>query len=211
MAHVSVQRFSIGAGAALLVIALFGAVAFAAVSRLATEQEAVLEANGVIAQLDQLLTASSDAEHAGAAYVASGTESALESFTRARGEVEDALDGLRSASEDRPRQRVALDSLGALVGQRFATINEAINARRRGGAAAAQALAAADTAVATRGGILPLLQRVRSEELVMLAEKTRLMSEKGRASKMVILIGSISAFLISALALSPIRPGSRGV
>ena len=203
-----VQRFSISAGAALVVLALFGAVAFASVSRLADEQEAVLVTNRAISDLDQVLAASSEAERAGTEFILTGGGDALRAFEAAQRQLEDALDALRLRAEDRPREQSALDTLGPLVGRRFETLNMGIAARRHRGPAAALALARADSGRPTRGGILPLLQRMRDEELVLLAEKTRLVSAKGRTSKAVILGGSLLAFILVAIALSPVAPAA---
>jgi CHASE3 domain sensor protein len=188
---------------ALVVIAVFGAVAFASVSRLSTQQAAVVDANSAISQIDELLAASSDAEREGTQYMMTGVKDALDAFDQARGHAEDALDVLRSRAEDRPRERSALDSLGPVIGQRFTTLAEGIATRQRKGTEAAVAFAKSDAQRVTRGGLLPLLQRMRQEELVLLAEKTRLMVQNGRISKAVILGGSVFAFLLAAVAFAP--------
>lgn len=208
MPQLKVRTFSIGAGMAMLLFALFGAVAFAAVSRVASQQEAVLRANQVIASIDKLLVAASEAERAGNEFVLHGNPRSLEDFNTARSDLEDALDALRIGSEDRPRQRAALDSLGPMIGERFGVLTSAIGARRREGTAAGAAvLAHADSTRSSRGGMIPLLHRVRNEELVVLAERTRLMVENGRTSRNVVLIGSIAAFLLAGVALSPLGTG----
>jgi CHASE3 domain sensor protein len=203
MTRLQVHRFSINAGAALLVLALFGAVAFASVARLANQQEAVVVTNKAISDLDQLLAASSEAERAGTEFIMTGAADAHNAFDTAQLRVEDALDAMRLRAEDRPRERSALDTLGPLIGRRFETLNAGITARRHKGAQAALALARADTSRTTRGGILPLLQRMREEELVLLAEKTRLMAQEGKMGRAVILVGSLLAFILAAIAFSP--------
>ncbi len=49
---------------------------------------------------------------------------------------------------------------------------------------------------------------MRDEELVLPAEKTRLVSAKGRTSKAVILGASPLAFILVAIALSPVTPAA---
>jgi CHASE3 domain sensor protein len=205
MAEAPVQRLTVGAGAALLVLAVFGAVAFASVSRLTTQQEVVVEANSAINRIDDVMNASSEAERAGAAYMLTGAPDALTAYETARSQIEDALDELRSRAEDRPRVRAVLDTLGPLIGARIGTINASVAARRRGGSTDALAAARADSARATRGGMLPLLQRMREEELTLLGERTRLMARDGQTSRMVVLVGSIIAFLLVAIVLRPSR------
>ena len=206
MGRTPVQYLSIGAGAALLVLALFGAVAFASVSRMATQQEAVRDANDAIAQIDQIFVATADAERAGTEFMLTARNDSYEAFRQAQGRVEDALDAIRVRAEDRPRERAVLDTLGPALGDRFQALNAGIAQRKRDGAKAAVTLTDNDSTRATRGGILPLLNRLREEELVVLAERTRLMAENGRTSKAVILAGSILAFLLAAVALTPVTP-----
>ncbi|HYV96298.1 MAG TPA: CHASE3 domain-containing protein [Gemmatimonadaceae bacterium] len=203
MALLRVRIHSVGAGTALLVLALFGAVAFASVSRLSTQQAAVNDANAAIAKIDELLTASSDAEREGTDYTMTGAKDALDGFSAARGRAEDAIDALRARVEDNPRERSTLDTLGPRIGERFSRLSAGITLRGRKGAAAAVEFAKADTARSTRGGILPLIQRMRDEELVLLAEKTRLMTQNGKISRAVILGGSVLAFLLAAVAFAP--------
>ena len=207
MTWTPVQKLSIGAGTALLVLALFGAVAFFAVSRLASQHEDVADVNTAIAKIDQLLAASADAERAGTEFMMTGSQEALDGFDQARGQVEEAFDVLRQRAEDRPRERSALDSVGPLIGQRFTTLSAGIAMRRRQGADAAIKFARADAGRVIRGTVLPLLKRIRDEELVVLAEKTRLQTKHGKTASSVILVGSVFAFLLAAIAFTPIRPG----
>lgn len=201
-----VQKLSIGAGAALLVIALFGIVAFASVQRLATQQVAVADANMAIGKLDQLSAASIEAERSGDEFIFNGTTDALETFDQARSRAEEALDVLRQRSEDRPRERLALDSAGPLIGERFRALTEGIALRKARGAAAAAEYEKNLHPRVVRGGVQPLLQRMRDEELKVLAERTRLQIGHGKTAASVILLGSIIALVLAALAMTPVRP-----
>jgi CHASE3 domain sensor protein len=207
MTWTPVQKLSIGAGMALLVLALFGVVAFATVSRLATQEASVGDASAAIATIDQLVVAHAEMERAGTEFMLTGSDAAHDAFAQARIRVEDALDILRVRSEDRPRQRAALDSLGPLLGERFARLNEGIAIRRREGAERAAEFERADAARPSRVGILPLIQRMRDEESRVLGERTRLQAERGRAAGTIILVGSLLAFLLAAIAFTPVRPG----
>jgi CHASE3 domain sensor protein len=199
----SQRVLTVGAGAALSVLALFGAVAFASVSRLSKEQRAIADANHTLAAVDQLLVASAEAERAGSEFLLTRAPAANEAFMEARSDAEESLDVLRASAEDRPSARAALDTLGPMIGERFASLSAGIVARRRGVPRTETTLARADSLRAARRMMLPLLNRIRDEELVVLAEKTRLMSKNGMISKVVILAGSILAFLLAAIAFVP--------
>jgi len=198
-------RVSAGRSAVLLVLGLFGAVAFASVSRLSKQQAVVGDTNDGITSVQDLLVATYEAEHAGEDYIRRGSAASLDAFTDARRRLEDALDDLRQRSQDRPRQRAALDTLGQLIGARIGVLDDAISLRRHQAQAKTLPVAQADSVRDTRG-MLPLIQRVREDELVVLGERTRLMARNGQISRMVVLGGSIVAFLVAAVVLVPSRP-----
>jgi CHASE3 domain sensor protein len=198
-------RVSVGGTAVLLVLALFGAVAFASVSRLSKQQAAIGDTNAGINSVQNLLVATYEADRAAGDYVQRGSAISLTSFVDARARIEDALDDLRRRAEDRPRQRAVLDTLGQLIGARVGAMDDAISMKKRQTEPSAITVAHVDSSKETRGGMLPLIQRMREEELVMLAERTRLMSREGRISRMIVLGGSIIAFLVAAVVLVPVR------
>jgi CHASE3 domain sensor protein len=199
------MRFTVGSTSVLVVLALFGAVAFASVSRLSRQQEAIGDTNVGINTVQDLLVASYEAERSGMDYLQRGSAESMNSFLTARGQIEDALDDLRRRAEDRPRQRAALDTLGHLIGARVGAMSDAINIRKRQATGSAVQVVQTDSTRETRGGMLPLVQRVREEELVVLAERTRLMSRNSQISRMIVLGGSIIAFLVAAVVLVPVR------
>lgn len=198
-------RFTVGSTAVLVVLAMFGAVAFASVSRLSRQQEAVGDTNAGINSVQDLLVASYEADRSGMNYLQRGSAGSMSAFVEARGRIEDALDDLRRRAEDRPRQRAVLDTLGHLIGARVGAISDAMNLKKRQAQANAIQVLQVDSSRETRGGMLPLIQRMREEELVMLAERTRLMAREGQISRMVVLGGSIIAFLVAAVVLVPVR------
>ena len=201
-------RVTVGSTAVLVILALFGAVAFTSVSRLSKQQADVGETNAGITSVQDLLVASYEAEHSGMDYLQRGSAGSLDAFADARGRIEDALDDLRRRAEDRPRQRAALDTLGQLIGARVGAMSDAINLRKRERSSSTMQVVHVDSTRETRGGMLPLVQRVREEELVVLGERTRLMARNGQISRMVVLGGSIIAFLVAAVVLVPARSES---
>lgn len=200
------HHISIGGTAVLLVLALFGAVAYASVSRLSKQQQAVVETNAGISSVQQLLVASYEAEQAGAAFLRTGSAASQSAFDDAKGRIEYALDDLRRRAEDRPRQRVVLDTLGQLIGARIGEYTDAMALKKRQSVAKVEHVVHSDTLREVRGGMQPLLQRMREEELVVLAERTRLMASQGKLSRYVVLGGSIVAFLVAAVVLVPGKP-----
>lgn len=199
------RKISVGGTAVLVVLALFGAVAFASVSRLSLQQQAVVDTNIGITSVQELLVASYEIERAGSAYLQSGSAASLDLYNDARNRIETALDDLRRRAEDRPRQRAVLDTLGQMIGTRVNDLGGAISMKKRQGQGTAIQVSNTPAGREHRS-VLPLIQKMRDEELVVLAERTRLMSREGQASRMVVLGGSIIAFLVASLVLVPARP-----
>ncbi len=203
MAWTPVQKFSIGAGWALLVLALFGLVALNGVMHVVQQQTSVADANGALEHLSQVQVASAEAERAGTAYLSTGDERDRLAFAGARSDVEDALDELHRRSEDNPRQRAALDSLAPFLADRLGALSTAMSLRERAGADSAAAFWASGTERA-RLTVVPLVQRLRDEELRRLAERTRMQAARGRLAGQLMLAGSILAFVLAAVAFRPV-------
>jgi len=206
MAFTPVQKLSIGTGAALGLLALVGLVAYVSITQMIGGEQAVAATNANVAQLDRIVTRTLDAENAQRGFISTGDTAYLEPMAAAQNDVEAAFDSLGTATEDNPQQRRKLDSLAQMVSRRFGEIRASVAARRRAGADAATKLLRPEKAIRAREGAGPLANRMRDEELRVLGERTRAMTETGRAASNFIFAGSILALLLAAIALQPLRP-----
>ena len=143
------------------------------------------------------------AENAARGFVATGNANRLATVDAAQSDVEYALDSLRIATEDHPDQRRNLDSLGTIIGAEFRDIHQLSAVRRKSGRDAAVALmngAHAKTPTPTR-----LLAGMRDEEVRVLGEKSRVMVESGKTTRMFVVAGSLFSLLLAFIALQPLR------
>jgi CHASE3 domain sensor protein len=206
MAFTPVQKLSIGTGAALGLLALVGLVAYVSITQMIGSEQAVAATNANIARLDHVVARTVDAENAQRGYVTTGDTAYLEPLNAAQSDVEYALDSLRAATEDNPDQRRNLDSLGPMVAKRFREIRSIVTARQRSGQDSATKILKKEKAMRGRQGPGALANHMRDEELRVLGERTRMMTQKGRSASNFIFAASIFALVLALIALQPLRP-----
>lgn len=206
MAFTPVQKLSIGTGAALALLALVGLVAYLSITQMIRGERAVAVTNANIARLDRVIARTVDAENAQRGYVITGDSAYLLPLDVAQSDVEYALDALRSATEDNPDQRRNLDNLAPMVAKRFREIRGSVVARRRLGQEAATRALRSQQPVRARDGAAALAGRMRAEELRVLGDVTRTMTQRGRSASNFIFAASIFSLFLALVALQPLRP-----
>jgi CHASE3 domain sensor protein len=203
MSWTPVQKLSIGAGAALFVLALLGAVAFNAVRVQSTQGVLVDRTNAAVDAVNVVLTATDAAERSSRRFLNGADSVDRRAFETSRRHLEDALDLLRERSENDPRERLAVDSITQIVAARLAMLDGAMTRRVRFGAdSVARFMADDDTREMPT--MVPLLQEVRDAVLRELAEQTRAQVDQGRIASQAMLGASLMAFLLAAMAFSPV-------
>jgi methyl-accepting chemotaxis protein WspA len=199
-----VQKLSITSGAAMALLGAAGILSYVNTMQMVGAQQAAARTNGVIASLDRIRVNTTAAENATRGFVATGRETMLAALDDAQGEVEYAIDSLRTATEDHPAQRRLLDSVGVAISAHFRDMRQMVAVHKKAGRdSAAQMLARTHAArpVATE-----LLTEMREEEVRVLGEKSRLMAESGASTRTFIIAGSIFSFILALVALQPLRP-----
>lgn len=202
MAFTPVQKLSITSGMALVLLGVAGVLAYLSTSELTKAQAAAAVTNANVARLDRVLARSADAERATHEYVETMNAGALAVLDSAQSDVEYALDSIRIASEDHPVQRRYLDSLGPIVGARFRDLRQAAAGRRLATHDSAVRLL---TAIRTVPGPTRLVADMRAEEVRVLGERARLMAASVRRTQLLIVGGSVLAFVLALVALQPLR------
>lgn len=203
MAFTPVQKLSITSGAAMVLLSAVGLVSYVSTMQMVEAQQAAAHTNEIIAKLDLVAVRTLAAENAARGFVATGNATRLATVDEAQGDVEYALDTMRVATEDHPEQRRHLDSLGEIVGAQFRDVRQLIAVRRKSGRDAAAALITGAHAKTPSPG--RLLAEMRDEEVRALGEKTRVMIDSGKTSRILVISGSLFAFVLALVALQPLR------
>lgn len=203
MAFTPVQKLSITTGAAMVLLAAVGVVAYLSITQLVEAQNAAAITNTNIGRLDRVLARTAAADEAIRRHAESGSPVALAIVDSAQSDVEYALDSLHASSEDHPVQRRNLDSLGPVLSSRFRDYRQAALVRDRIGKDTALTLLAA-----ARPGPAParLIAEMRDEEVMVLGERSRVMAESAKTTRVLIVAGSIFACVLALVALQPLRP-----
>jgi CHASE3 domain sensor protein len=204
MSFTPVQKLSIGTGAALGLLALVGLVSYLSITQLIGGARAVAGTNANIARLDRVISRTVDAENSQRGYVTTGDERYLEPINSAQSDVEFALDTLHAATEDNPEQRRNFDKLSPLVANRFREIRAAVALRQRLGLDTVVTLLRTQRQMRDGAGILA--NQMRDQELRVLGERTRVMTDRGSTALNFILASSLIALGLAFIALQPLRP-----
>ena len=202
MAFTPVQKLSITTGAAMVLLSAVGLVSYLSTTQLVEAQDAVAHTNQVIVRLDRVLVRTTAAENAVRDYVERGDTATLATIDAAQGDVEYALDSLRAGTDDHPEQRRNVDELGPIVGALFRDVRNLVFVRKKFGHDSAARVMRRG---AERTGPAHLITEMRGEEVRVLGERSRVMTESGKASRMFIVIGSLFAFVLALVALQPLR------
>jgi CHASE3 domain sensor protein len=150
-----------------------------------------------------VLTATDAAERSSRRFLNGADSVDQRAFEASRRHLEDALDLLRERSENDPRERLAVDSITQIVAARLAMLDAAMTRRVRFGAdSVARFMSDDDTREIPT--MVPLLQEVRDAVLRELAEQTRAQVDQGRIASQAMLGASLLAFLLAAMAFSPV-------
>lgn len=202
MAFTPVQKLSITSGAAMVLLSAVGLVSYLSTMQMVDAQNAAAHTNEVIARLDRVLLRTMAAEAAARKYLATGDTASVHLLDAAQGDVEYALDSLRADTEDHPEQRRHLDSLGPIVGTLLHDARQVMLVRTKPGRDSA---ARVERDGPARPTPTRLLAEMRNEEVRVLGEKTRLMTASGKTSRMLVIFGSLFAFVLALIALQPLR------
>jgi len=164
------------------------------------EKDAALQSRAaeVATRLERLLSLVKDAETGARGYIITGDERYLEPFISARRNTPGDIVELRRLVLD-PDQRRRLDSLAMLVERDFVLLEERIEARDRGGFAAAQRLVARGTVKATTDSIRTAMSVMESAEAATLAER-RSRTEGAIAAARRTIIAVIALAVIAGIA-----------
>jgi len=199
-----VQKLSLTIGAVLTVLGIFGGMSYYFSSRLVKADRAVEQANANMSNAFRLVTGRQEAERLAKAYVVrpdTATRTLLQS-TQSR--VEDAIDAMARGTEDNPHQVKLMKELANRASASFDAFRTTLLVRDRAGPEAARRVLSRALPERT-DSLMAIVADFRTEELRVLAERTRLQSAHSENAQRIILVGMLLTFLLAAIALQPLR------
>ena len=183
--------------AALVAVAI---LAVWSVQRWRGDIDLVVHTKDVIAVLGRVLSGVEAAETGHRGYVITGNEAYLKTYAAGRAQSDVEVATLRSLTLDNPIQRQHIDRLEKLRISKFARIETAIDARRRGGFEAAAAIVGSGQGKLEMDEIREIVHAMRQEEEKLLAAR---LDEQARASAIAgwsALAGTIVLVILGILA-----------
>ena len=166
------RKISLGYMLAVVLTVIIGAISYTSIGRLNETAERVDHTYLVLGQLAKIISGLEDAETGQRGFLITNLDTYLEPYNRADTTVDEAITAVRELTLDNPRQQARLDTLGPLIEEKQAELQETIDLRRNEGFEAAQAVVLTDKGKAVMDEIRDLINDM-SEERGSVARRTQ--------------------------------------
>jgi methyl-accepting chemotaxis protein len=187
-------------GLALVALSVVGAVAYDSTTKLIESAGWVTHTHEVINRLDELLSALKDAETGQRGYVITGEDRYLQPYEGARDVVAHKINDLRELTSDNPRQQQRLGELEPVAANKFAEMQEVIDARRGKGFALAAQDVLTDKGKNAMDSIRKLVDEMQGEEKGLLAKRSAEEKDRAHRTELTIVLGAVCSLVLLCLA-----------
>ncbi|MEG4318753.1 MULTISPECIES: CHASE3 domain-containing protein [unclassified Microcoleus] len=169
------SQITAGIGMALALLIFNAATSYRNTLKLVENERWVRHTQRVLTELEATLSTLKDAETGQRGYLLTGEERYLEPYHAAIARVNQEIDGLQQLIVDKQQQQRTRD-LKIAIDSKLAELEETINVRRKKNLAAALGLVKTD-----RGK--QIMDGIRQQVAVMVAEETQLLHQRARESQ----------------------------
>jgi methyl-accepting chemotaxis protein len=190
------NKIASGFGLALAVLLVVGAVSYDSTTKLTRSADWVQHTHEVITSLDELLSATKDAETGQRGYVITGEARYLEPYNTARDTVDQKLNHVRALTSDSPIQQQRLQALEPLVDSKFTELQVVIELRKTKGFAAASQEILTDKGKAAMDAIRKLVNTMVSEETGLLDKRSAEEKDGAHRTVLTIILGCLISLLL---------------
>ena len=157
--------------AAIVAIAVIGALSYRSLLARSGAAEAVTHTNEVEDHLHRFLSSVKDAETGQRGFLLTGAEHYLAPYQLALGAIPDELATLRRMTADNPAQQQRLDVLEPMVSSKLAELADTIAHQRNGDPAGALAVVRSDAGLATMNRVRQIIDAMLAIEQALLARR----------------------------------------
>lgn len=186
----------LGMLAALLAFTVIAAGSFYSINALEGQARLVEHAHMVRVQLDNVYANLKDAQSSARLFVISGTPKLLREFEFYTSGVSHEMMELQDLIVDNPRQSRNFLSLKSLIDQHLASLKEGIALRQTNHDTAAIFYISGDEEMRSIDNVRAAIAIMRDEENALLAKRSEAVAEHTRNTKMLIIFGSLGAYLM---------------
>ena len=195
-------RILLGYGAALVVVAAVGIVAYRASNELVQSADWVTHSHQVKESLAQVLAALTDAETGQRGFVLTGEERYLDPYKSGIAVVDDRMRTLRELTADNPVEQMRIERLQTAATSKLAELQHVIELRRQNGERAALAEVLTDKGKKDMEEIRRVVGDMNEEENALLRDRDRTVKATARyATASMLFGGALVVFLVVAIGL----------
>lgn len=190
------NKIASGFGLALAVLLVVGAVSYDSTTKLSSSADWVQHTHEVISGLDELLSATKDAETGERGFVITGESRFLEPYNAANDVVDQKLKQVRDLTSDNPIEQQRLQTLEPLVASKFTELQAVIDLRKTKGFAAASQEVLTDKSKNLMDAIRKLVNTMVSEETGLLDKRSAVEKDRARRTVLTITLGCVISFVV---------------
>ena len=192
-------KIGMGFASALAIFVIVSLVSWRNVEKQSEDAAWVAHTHEVLTELTSLMSSLQDVETGQRGYIITGEESYLGPYNAAVSSVDVHRLRLVELVSDNPRQTARAQQLGPLITERLDAIDDGIDARRKGDFAAAQQLIVSGRGKKTMDDIRAQISAMTQFEETLLASRAAEANSAARNATMTIWLGTLLAFLVSAV------------
>ncbi|WP_088185534.1 response regulator [Sphingobium sp. Z007] len=189
---------AIGLALGLAFFIISGAVAYRNIQSLRESDGAIRHTHSVLMALDELLSATQDAETGQRGYLLTGAQAYLEPYDSAVKNLTGRMQAVATLTRDNPTQQANVAALKRHVDAKLAELRETVDLRRTQGVAAALAVVMTDRGKVEMDAIRAQLNGMAQEELRLRQIR---MDDMAAASRTAIMTGVISSLIGAGLTI----------
>jgi len=190
------NKIASGFGLALAVLLVVGAVSYDSTTKLTRSAVWVQHTHEVITSLDELLSATKDAETGERGFVITGESRFLEPYNAASDVVDQKLKQVRDLTSDNPIQQQRLQALEPLVASKFTELQVVIDLRKTKGFAAASQEVLTDKSKNLMDAIRKLVNTMVSEETGLLDKRSAVEKDRAHRTVLTVTFGCVISFVV---------------
>ncbi len=189
---------ALGLAVGLAFFVISGAVAYRNIQSLRDSDGAIRHTHSVLMALDELLSATQDAETGQRGYLLTGSQAYLEPYDSAVKNLNGRMQAVATLTRDNPTQQANVAALKRHVDAKLAELRETVDLRRTQGVAASLAVVMTDRGKMEMDAIRAQLNTMAQEELRLRQIR---MDDMAAASRTAIMTGIISSLIGAGLTL----------
>lgn len=189
-------KLGLGFGLALAILLVIGIASYLGTRTLMETNRWEIHTHLVLGKLENVLSLLKDTETGQRGYIITGQQRYLEPYDQAVKQIASEMKGIRELTADNSNQQVRLDALELLITAKLGELKETIDLRKTEGFEATRQLVLTEKGKIIMDEIRKVIGDMENEENLLLEERADEAEATARSTTLIILGGTLSAFLL---------------